>query len=183
MREKQLVRTYDSVALQGMANAFTTWLTRRLDGPLPAPLIRVVGATDEFWPKLREPSRLTDPASTENWENTDSAMFYFLAYDRSSGRMVRIPRSMKGDVLRLLFPFELKEVKGLRRCDAAVFMRLHLMPDWAYREAVLASECARIVEAWVAKPLNLSEGFDPKVLGWLNEFAAERMRNPAETTR
>jgi len=128
--EKQLVTVFSSPPLEDLANSFTTWLTRKLDGRLPAPRVKIVGCSEEFWPVLREPSAAVNSTVTEkSWERADACMFAFLASD-AKGEVVRLDREMKTKLLPAIFFFyQKREINELAEYDAAVFLRLQRIPD------------------------------------------------------
>ena len=176
IEKQQSVTMFNSPYLEDLANGFTTWLAKKLNGRLPAPRVRVVGASEEFWPFLRDPSLAINPASTENtWATSDACMFAFMAVG-ANGEVKRLDRKTKRGMLPAFFPFDRKQIGQLSRYDAAVFLRLKRMPNTQHQIAVACEECCRVLELWMSKPLVLAgpnDGPDAQVMQWISEFATE----------
>jgi hypothetical protein len=182
--ERQAVAVFRSPYLENLANSFTVWLTRRVNGRLPAPHIHILGSSEQCWPFLRAPSIAANPATTEkSWETCDACTFMFMAAG-PGGEVVRLDRKAKRGILPAFFPFQRRQIRKLARYDAAIFLRLACMPDPQRQIFVMCEECVRVVELWVARPLTAGspeDGPDPQVAAWLNEFAEERHRKKGGT--
>lgn len=175
-----MVTHYESPELQEFANKFATWLTRKVNGRLPAPHLRLVGASEELWPSLYETARLTgSDKGFDNWcQKSDACAFEFFALPLD-GEMKRIDPQTKSQILPLLFPYYENEfIDTLLDYDAVIFLRLSRLPNPHRQVTETVNETAYVISTWVKKPLapqdsdgNIEE---EQIVSWLNEYEAER---------
>lgn len=176
----EMVIHYESPEMQEFANKFGTWLTRKVNGRLPAPHFRLVGASEELWPALYETARLTGSDNGfDNWfQKSDACAFEFFTLP-PDGEMKRIDRETKSQVLPLLFPYYENEfIETLLDYDAVIFLRLNRLPNPDRQVAVTVNETAYVISTWVRKPLASQDSNgnveEKQILSWLNEYDTER---------
>jgi hypothetical protein len=178
--KSEMVTHYLSPQMEEFANEFGTWLTRKMNGRLPAPHLRLVGASEELWPALYETARLTGSDNGfDDWcQKSDACAFEFFSLP-PNGEMKRIDRETKSHVLPLLFPYYQNDfIDTLLDYDAVIVLRLGRLPSPHRQVVVTANETAHVVSTWLRKPLAHQDGNgnveEKQILSWLNEYEAER---------
>ena len=176
----KMVAHYESPKMEEFANEFITWLTRRSNGSLPAPHVRLVGASEELWPALYETARITGGENGyADWcEKSDACAFPFLALS-PDGEPQRLDRETKSQLLPLLFPYyENDFIETLHGYDGIIFLRLVRLPSIHRQTVVTAHETAYLCSTWLQKALTGQNSAgnvrEEQILSWLNEYSAER---------
>jgi hypothetical protein len=178
--ELKKVAHYESPQMETFANTFITWLTRKLNGSLPAPHVRLVGASEELWPALYQTAKLTGGENGfADWcEKSDACAFPFLELS-SKGEPRRLDHATKSQLLPLLFPcYENDFLETLLDYDAVVFLRLDRLPNIQRQAVVTAHETAYLCSVWLRKALigqnSAGNVEEEQILSWLDEYSADR---------
>jgi hypothetical protein len=176
----KMVTHYESPQMEEFANEFGTWLTRKVNGRLPAPHLRLMGASETLWPVLYQTARLTaSEGDFADWcEKSDACAFPFFAL-ASEGERKRLDRETKSRLLPLLFPYYDSDfIEALLEYDGVIFLRLSRLPNTRRRVLVTAHETAYVCSTWLGKPLTRQDPAgnveENQILTWLNEYSTER---------
>ena len=152
------ITQYASPQIETTVNGFANWLVRRIGGRLPAPMIRVVGASEKLWPHVFTTMQLTgNGCSFEDWMlQSDAGSFpYFQLHNLQPARL---DRDIKIELLPNLLPYYTrKTAETFADFDAIIFLRLSKMPDPRRQIVVAATETSFISGLWTGKPIPIED--------------------------